>query len=1081
MSGALDLGRHVLIVTAAGSFTVAGRQLSGPVDSAGKLDKLMVWAAHKHGGLKPIPGVGDEPEPARVWVTGGAVQVLTGEPGGAGAGGSLGRALAVLVDEGWEIRGGRGPESVVLAQGSGSRRVVVEVLAEQLPWLAGGEAEVAEDAVELGRRLRRWYAAVGVLPGSSGAFSGAVVADHVLMARRAGGRGAVVTTPGALPGWIAPEIRIQPAWAMPVELAERELRYCDELICLTQLCPALASAGMLTLGHGQPQALDGGGAVAAARAPKRPFGLWLVDLPAAEGLSLPDTLPLPHPQMAVDHRVQAWVSTEDLDGLTKDIRDGGAGIQIGDLDISEAIVWPQQSRMLESWAALMRQAREAVADDARLLALVDGAASDYLAALADPHLWNDDMGHHFQPAWAAAIATHIRMRGRRAAMRISREYRAWPLYVEGATVVYGPARPEEGDDPVDLSDSHTRLGRNITVARAELSEETILAVLLAESASDVAGALTSSLGTGVDHDHRVDSSPVPDTGAGEAPDADPQHCDDEDAAEGQGQGVDEERGSPEPQAAEDSGSAPVGPVKTPRARPAASAGAVGGIPAAVLDTDGLWLPDGTRVEVDPALVHVGQIAELAYAHGLGFRLSDRHSEPGQIWLSVEACEAVGINVAAIDYADASNSLRGLTTGIPFVERAFAAGWRFGGVKEREHPRLGTWTRVYRDGEDRKGVWVVLTAGLGDADSMPIFGDEFDEPTPAQVALRLHLLADALGFPWKINAGVTAIDMMTQSRPQTWSPRDWKNVVMAPSTTDVPYGIADVEADFNWSREPTSDERAMKYLHAYDRGGSYVAGIAGTELPIGAATHHPNGAEFDPRVPGYHRTLIPDQEDWRQPYVLNPKGYNFTEPKWVCTPRLERAISLGYDPKIVESYTWKEHGRVLLGWYDRFRNANVALDLDDADYQAARNQSKIVRTHGVGIIGSSEFLKGKPGFNPERRFQLMAKANANITYRINDIGVRTGSWPLAVLRDTVLYASNDVDPDKAWPGGPKHYGRGFGQYKPERSGLLEQQLPYLNGRGYQGKSELEPIKEWRQQHGLGAAAAVLPRSTDTGGV
>lgn len=183
--------------------------------------------------------------------------------------------------------------------------------------------------------------------------------------------------------------------------------------------------------------------------------------------------------------------------------------------------------------------------------------------------------------------------------------------------------------------------------------------------------------------------------------------------------------------------------------------------------------------------------------------------------------------------------------------------------------------------------VALIPGMGTGpDEMPILAEE---PTPAQIARRLQLLADALRFPWKINAGVTAVDLMLQARPKTWSPQDWRDVVFAPSTTTPPFGIGDVESDFDWSRPPTSDERKLEFVHAYDRGGSYVAGIAGLEVPIGNPVHHPDGAPFDPKTPGCWLVDIPERADWRLPYVLDPRGLQFTGPKWVCTRRLERAI------------------------------------------------------------------------------------------------------------------------------------------------------------------------------------------------
>jgi len=305
-----------------------------------------------------------------------------------------------------------------------------------------------------------------------------------------------------------------------------------------------------------------------------------------------------------------------------------------------------------------------------------------------------------------------------------------------------------------------------------------------------------------------------------------------------------------------------------------------------------------------------------------------------------------------------------------------------------------------------------------------------------------------------------VDLMLQTRTKTWSPQEWKEVVFAPSTTSPPFGIGDVESDFDWSRTPTTDEGQCRYVHAYDRGGSYVAGIAGLELPIGDPVHHPDGAAFDAKTPGYWLAEIPETADWRMPYVLNPRGIQFTGPKWMTTPTLERALALGYQPEILEAWTWPQHGRVLLGWYERFRDASSSLDTDDPDAQAARNQAKVIRTHGIGIIGSDEHLKGKTAYSPERRLHVLAKAKANIVYRLQQIGEKTGQWPLAVATDTVLYASNDPDPVTAWPGGPESFGRGFGQYKPEGSALLAEHLEHLNGRDYRGKRDLIPAAEWR---------------------
>lgn len=1047
--------RHVVIVTGAGAFTVGGDVLTGPVDCVDKLEKLIEWAHGSRGLLQSIPAGDGDVDPARIWVVGaGCRQLITRDPG-AGESGlveQLGQSLAPLVGRGWELRARKG-HTVVLSRGVGGQRISVEILAELHPWLVGERDDLVEDAAELGRRLQRWSSVLGALPAGSGAASAAVINDRIMRAR-AGRRGAIVSGPGVLPAHVMAEIRIQPPWCAPAPEVEEEFEHSDQLVWLAQECPELAAAGTLTFGYGQPQALDATSAAAASTAQKRPFGLWRLTLPPAGDVPLPQMLPPPHPQMRLDAPTPAWVTTEDLDGLAKDVRDGGAGLPAARLGIEQAIVWPQHTRILEAWSTRMREAREEFADDAPLRALVDSAAAEYLQALATPEPWADPAWRqHFQPAWAAAIASRVRFRGRRAAMRISREYRLWPLYARDAAMIYATGRDEATGGPIDLSDTHSRLGRMTVTQQAPVTDQLILAVLAATNSDEVAAVLTTALeGSG----HREPGAVAPAVEASNTSGVDSPTSDASGAVDTDQRPLDEASAPAEGSVANDDAT-PAPAAASSRSGRASSRAVSGGAPAAVLHTDGLWLADGTHVELATPIVHVGQVAELAYTHNLGYRLTAKYAEPGQIWITEAACQEFGIDVEAISRRDRAKSLRQLTENIDFVTGAINEGWSLGGAGEDPNAhRLGTWTRVYRD--DKRGVMIALIPGMGTgADEMPILSDE---ATPAQIAKRLQLLADALRFPWKINAGVTAVDLMLQTRTKTWSPQEWRDVVFAPSTTAPPFGIGDVESDFDWSRPPTSEERHRRYVHAYDRGGSYVAGIAGLELPIGDPIHHPDGAPFNANTPGYWLVDIPETSDWRLPYVLNPRGLQFTGPKWVCTPTLERAIALGYQPHILQAWLWPRHGRVLLGWYERFRDASATLDLDDPDAQAARDQAKIIRTHGIGIIGSDEHLKGKPAYSPERRLHVLAKAKANIAYRLHQIGEKTGHWPLAVATDTVVYASDDPDPVTAWPGGAESFGRGFGRYKPEGSGLLEEHLEHLNGRDYRGKRDLMPAREWR---------------------
>ncbi|MGJ6127171.1 hypothetical protein QN239_31790 [Mycolicibacterium sp. Y3] len=1104
MSENIEIGRHTLILTTAGSFTVAGRRLADPVDTAEKLGKLILWAARKLGGLKPVPLPGGEPAPARVWVVGGAVALLVGgaaEDEDGGHTGGLGRALAPLVEQGWELRGGAGP-AVIVARGRGPERLTVEILPERHPWLAGEDSAVVDDAVELGRRLGAWFDATGVLPTTNAAHSGAAVLDHIMAGRSASGRGAVLSSPGTLPAWVTLPMRIQPPWATDIDQIEREFQHCDELICLTQDSPALASAGMLTFGYGASEPLDAAAAAAAASSAKRPFGTWLVELPAAEDLQLPNGLPLPHPQMAVSHRVQAWITTEDLAGLTADVRDGGAGLTIEQLDVSEAVVWRQQNRVLEAWATKLRTARERFVNDPALLRLISLAINEYLTAMADPHMWalqdeppgdsvsaDDNLRHHYQPVFAATIAAHARWRTRRAAMRISREHRCWPIYIEDTTMVYGPTPAEADEPPIDLADTHTRLGRLITAARTELTQQTILALLLAESTDDVRAALTAALGlSAIPAGHagpeiaagtpvRVGES-TPSVDGDREPEV--QTSDDEVAAAEQGTAEPD----PTPTGSEHQDGRSTARRRAPkRGQPVE----LGGNPAAVLHTDGLWMADGTKKELNEPISHVGQVAELAYTHQLGYQLAPGYGEPGQVWITEEACRAFGIDVDTVlekKPKDRDGVLREITQEIPFVAAAVADGWQLGGAGEGGAARLGIWTRVFPADKTRKGVWVALIPGMASPDDSPkivgnvpvlIDGSNDDGGVnlapAATVAHRLKMLADALRFPLKINPGVTAIDLMKQTRPKGTTIEEWINGPLAPSTFDLPFTINDVEREFNWTRTLTTDEQKCLYVHAYDRGGSYPAAIAGLELPIGEPVHFPDGSVFeDPqrlkeliKAPGLVTIVIPKQQDWRVPFLLNPAGLQFTSPKPTTTARLQHALVQGYKPTVVEAYTWPNHGRVLKGFYERVRDASVSLDINDADAQAARNQSKVIRNTGIGLLGSDTNLKGKTGYDPMKRYSIVGKASANIAYRIDQIGQATDRWPVAAEKDTVLYVSDSPDPRAAWPGEPATWGRGFGQYKHEGSALLVDHIQYLNGGAYKGKAALLDPDEWAELH------------------
>ncbi|GCE42582.1 hypothetical protein Rhow_006711 [Rhodococcus wratislaviensis] len=477
-----EADEHALIVTAAGTYTPSGRELTGPVDSVDKLDKLVRWAA-----LTPLGS------PPQVWIVGqGACESLGWviDPGSeddfddmealrtraaTDLTAVLQATLTPMLSAGWELRGDPG-HVVHLSRSIGKFTSMVDVVIEPYVWTYwnkdfGWNNRVGEMGIlgsptagtylpdedlpaarELGRRLAWSAKHLGVLPGPTPARTGAAIVDKIKRERTRTGKGLVVTTAGPVPPLDgAPRGDLEPAVGWTRVPDEQDLDGTCRLVSIDQRAAYLASAGMLEFGYGQPTHVTGGAAAAAAVGDKgAPFGLWRVTLPAAQTLSLPEKLPPPHPHMLADQPVQTWVTTVSLDGLCSPVADGGIGADIDDLDVTEAWVYPQQGRVLDKWAKILREARKVSVDteDAATKRFLGSCYKGYIGRMVNPDMWTATrMAHHHQPLWRAAIIAHCRWRGRRVAMRIGREHNRWPVRTVTDSWVYLLAEGEDIADP----------------------------------------------------------------------------------------------------------------------------------------------------------------------------------------------------------------------------------------------------------------------------------------------------------------------------------------------------------------------------------------------------------------------------------------------------------------------------------------------------------------------------------------------------------------------------------------------------------------------------------------------------------
>ncbi|TCN53584.1 hypothetical protein EV641_106230 [Rhodococcus sp. SMB37] len=193
--------------------------------------------------------------------------------------------------------------------------------------------------------------------------------------------------------------------------------------------------------------------------------------------------------------MQTWITTVSLDGLCAPNAGGGMGLDVDDLDITEAWVYEEQGRALDKWAKVLRAARTVAVDtdDVAMKRFLGACYKGYVGRMVNPDMWTATrMQHHHQPLWRAAIMAHCRWRGRRVAMRIARDTGRWPIRTMTDSWVY-----LLGDDQ-HIADDSDALGKMTVEKHTRLTEEMLLSFAAAETTHEVRLAIASAYGTDTD-------------------------------------------------------------------------------------------------------------------------------------------------------------------------------------------------------------------------------------------------------------------------------------------------------------------------------------------------------------------------------------------------------------------------------------------------------------------------------------------------------------------------------------------------------------------------------------------------------
>ncbi|MCL8015855.1 helix-turn-helix transcriptional regulator [Streptomyces sp. AS02] len=265
----------------------------------------------------------------------------------------------------------------------------------------------------------------------------------------------------------------------------------------------------------------------------------------------------------------------------------------------------------------------------------------------------------------------------------------------------------------------------------------------------------------------------------------------------------------------------------------------------------------------------------------------------------------------------------------------------------------------------------------------------------------------------------------------------------------------VEEAYDWARPLTDAECLRPHLVGIDVNMAFAAGANGLTVGLGAPTHVKNPV-FDPKLPGSwlvdlsHVDLsrVKLAKQWTDldgelmPSPFTPKGERPEGPAWYATPTVAYAVELGYDVRPIEAYVRHDNGRYLDAWYNRLRDAYLATmaglgvhtDMPPADFLVAMDGyrqrdpqlaivvSAIKATVKGGIGKLRERPRGegwKPGqpwralarptWRPDIRAAVISRTRVNMHRKMVKHAAFTGQYPVAILSDCAVYASDGPSP------------------------------------------------------------------------
>lgn len=245
-------------------------------------------------------------------------------------------------------------------------------------------------------------------------------------------------------------------------------------------------------------------------------------------------------------------------------------------------------------------------------------------------------------------------------------------------------------------------------------------------------------------------------------------------------------------------------------------------------------------------------------------------------------------------------------------------------------------------------------------------------------------------------------------------------------------IDNVESDLAWRRELDARDSACAWLHVYDKSNMYLSG-ASTALGVGDTyelRRENQHLTFNKKIPALWHAEIWTQDlntgvaaaldvlrpNWKKKEVNHSK-VNYFE-GWFYTPTLRYFTEQNYGVRINRVVMYRDSHRVMERFYDAVREGLRSIPGDAAYSTEARavalKMLKACYTQFFGWLGHDPGARFEPWYRPDWRHFIIAESKARVAHNVQRVYQLTRIRPVGIRVDSVMYFSDEPDPQKAIP-------------------------------------------------------------------